>query len=85
MMRFFTPELYLRYNSLVDAVANRADEDWEKAICDYNKHLAKYAKQMNPRVKYLAEALCLHDAELISLEEHAAVLSALHCSSSLFQ
>jgi hypothetical protein len=26
---------------------------------------------MNPRVKELADTLCLHDAELISLEEHA--------------
>ncbi len=69
-MKFFTPELYLRSNSRDDAVADCAADDWEKAISDYNKHLAKYAKQMNPRVKDLAETLCLHDAELISLEEH---------------
>ncbi len=70
-MKFFTTDLYLRSNAPDDAVADRADEDWEKAIVDYKKHLAKYAKQMNPRVKELAETLCLHDAELIALEEHA--------------
>ena len=69
-MKFFTPELYLRSNSRDDAVADHAADDWEKAISDYNRHLAKYTKQMNPRVKDLAETLCLHDAELISLEEH---------------
>jgi len=35
MMKFFTPELYIRCNSTDDAEADRADEDWEKAIRDY--------------------------------------------------
>ncbi len=68
-MKFFTPELYIRYNSTDDAEADRADEDWEKAIRDYKNHLAKQSKDMNDRVKELAENLCLHDAELLSIQE----------------
>jgi len=69
MMKFFTPELYIRYNSTDDAEADRADEDWEKAIRDYKNHLTKHSKDMNDRVKDLAEMLCLHDAELLSIQE----------------
>ena len=67
-MKFFTPELYIRFNSTDDAEADRADEDWEKAIRDYKKHLAKHSEDMNDRVKDLAENLCLHDAELLSIQ-----------------
>ena len=30
-MKFFTPELYLQYNSDDDAVADRADRLWDRA------------------------------------------------------
>src|SRR5947209_7763016 len=68
-MRFFTPELYLRYNSPDDAEADRAEKDWETAIRDYKKHLHALSKDMSDRVRDLAETLCLHDAELLSLQE----------------
>jgi hypothetical protein len=69
MMRFFTPELYVRYNSQDDAEADRADADWERALRDYKKHLGEHLEDMNERVKDLAESLCLHDAELLSIQE----------------
>ena len=28
-MRFFTPDLYVRFNSTDDAVADRANEEWD--------------------------------------------------------
>jgi hypothetical protein len=68
-MQFFTPELYLRYNSPDDTVADGADEAWERVLSDYRTHLTSFAEQMIPRVKELAESLCLHDAELLSLQE----------------
>jgi len=34
-MQFFTPELYLRFNSRDDAVAMAAEAEWEKAITSY--------------------------------------------------
>jgi hypothetical protein len=68
-MKFFTPELYLRYNSSDEAVADRADREWEEAIRAYRKHLGKFSKTMNDRVRDLAEKLCLHDAELLFLQQ----------------
>ena len=66
-MKFFTPELYLRYNSGDDAEADRADEDWEAAIRDYRRHLGSIREELPPRARELAEVLCLHDAELFAL------------------
>jgi hypothetical protein len=45
MMKFFTPELYIRYNSKEDAEADRADEDWEKSIRNYKSHLETLTKR----------------------------------------
>ena len=67
-MRFFKPGLYLRYNSDDDAIADRADREWERAIRAYKEHLATFSAQMNDGVKYVAESLCLHDAEILSFQ-----------------
>ena len=69
MMKFFTPELYLRYNSSDDNVADIADEEWETALLAYRKSLLENSKTMSHRVKDLAESLSLHDAELLSIQE----------------
>jgi hypothetical protein len=71
LMRFFTPDLYLRYNSRDDAVADIADDDWEQSLLLYKKHLAEFSDEMNSRVRELAESRCLHDAILLSLQEDA--------------
>lgn len=68
-MKFFTPELYIRYNSPDDVEADRADEEWEKRLNDYKNHLSRFSNEMNPRVRDLAETICLHDAELLSFQE----------------
>src|SRR5271165_3957990 len=39
VMKFFTPELFIKFNSPDDVVADRADEDWEAAIREYRSHL----------------------------------------------
>ena len=62
-MKFFKPGLYIRYNSDDDVVANCADRQWEKTIRAYKEHLAAFSDQMSEGVKYVAESLCLHDAE----------------------
>ncbi len=68
VMMFFKPELYMRFNSSDDKVADRADEDWEAAIAAYRQHLDGLRDQMPPSVKELAN-LCLHDAELLAWEQ----------------
>jgi len=39
-MRFFTPELFIRFNSPDDMEADRADADWEAAILEAGNALA---------------------------------------------
>lgn len=69
-MRFFTPELYLRYNSSDDQVADRADAEWEEAVRGYHHHLAEIKDLMPSQVRKLTD-LCLHDAEVLARAEEA--------------
>lgn len=68
-MRFFTPELYLRFNAQDDDVADQADMDWESAIHAYHEHLNGIRDQMPQQVKTLSE-LCLHDCDLLGWDEN---------------
>jgi hypothetical protein len=68
IMKFFTPELYLRYNSPDDDVADLADETWELAIHDYQVSLDVFRNLMPPRVRELVDGPSLHDAELIAFQ-----------------
>jgi hypothetical protein len=67
-MRFFTPELYVRFNSSNEDEADQANEAWESALVGYRKHLEEIRGQMPPQVRKLTE-LCLHDAEFIGLDQ----------------
>lgn len=67
-MRFFTPELYLRFNSRDDAVALAADADWEAAIARYKAHLDSLRGKMPSQVVNLSE-MCLHDADILLRQE----------------
>lgn len=67
-MRFFTPELYVRFNSSDDEEADRANEAWETALSEYREHLDGLRDRMPSQVRKLAE-LCLHDAELLACEQ----------------
>lgn len=66
-MRFFTPELYHRFNSENEAVADKADEMWDRNVQTYALHLKKLVNAA-PALKRLAE-LELHDAEVLSFEQ----------------
>jgi hypothetical protein len=76
VMRFFTPELFVRYNSSDDEEADRADEDWESADQQYQSHLATIRPHLPSRVRKLAD-LCLHDAEVLSCERDVEPSSEL--------
>jgi hypothetical protein len=72
IMRFFTPELYVQFNSSDDEVADRANERWEKALEEYKRHLESIQTAMPSQVKEVS-ALCLHDAEVLGFQqEHHA-------------
>jgi hypothetical protein len=68
IMRFFTPDLYVRFNSTDDAVADQANVDWEAALAKYQQHLAKLRERMPAQVRKVAD-LCLHDAEMLAVEQ----------------
>jgi hypothetical protein len=68
-MRFFTPELYVQFNSPDDAEADRADEAWEAATRAYRQHLDRIRDRLPSQVRKLAE-LCLHDAALLACSPH---------------
>ncbi len=67
-MKYFTPELYLQYNSKDDNLADLADEAWETAIRTYQGSLDAFRNSIPPRVVELVDGSPLHDAELISFQ-----------------
>ena len=67
-MRYFTPELYLRFNSPDEETADLADEEWGTVAADYRSNLAAIRTQLPFEIRTLAE-LGLHDAELIAIKE----------------
>ena len=52
-MLFFTPELYLRFNSRDTETALAADAEWEAAIVRYHEHLATLSDKMPSQVTEL--------------------------------
>ena len=76
VMKFFTPELYIRFNSEDEAVSDQADEEWDHAVEEYEKHLEKLGGFVT-RIADRLEAVGMHDAEflnnsrnLIDMETH---------------
>lgn len=67
-MRFFTPELYLRFNSPDDEVADRAEQQWEEATSQYAAHLAALAAKLPGAARQLSQTP-LHDAELLAVDQ----------------
>jgi hypothetical protein len=66
-MKFFTPELLIRFNSEDDAEADRADAEWEEALRAYRHHLDALRDRMPADVRDLSR-LDLHDAPLLDAE-----------------
>lgn len=77
-MRYFTPELYRRFNSADETEADDADAQWEQALQAYRKHLDEIQNRL-PENACRLTALCLHDAEFLDIEKsvdpHLAVIS----------
>src|SRR6266403_539801 len=75
-MRFFTPELYVRFNSPDENEADRANEEWDAAIDRYTAHLAALHGKMPHHVAKLAE-VSLHDAELLARDQSSEPISVV--------
>jgi len=63
-MRFFTPELYLRFTSPDDAVADAANDEWEVATEAYRHHLQRLRERTRGGLAEIASS-CFHDAEVV--------------------
>ena len=81
IMRFFTPDLYVRFNSQDESQADRADGDWESALGKYREHLEVLRKRMPSQVKQLSE-LCLHDGVWLAPEQ-MSIPSPAHSADSI--
>jgi hypothetical protein len=66
-MKYFPPDLYVRFCSPDDAVADRAHAEWEKAQARYEKHLKAIRPALPKGLQKLVGELRLHDAELLAL------------------
>lgn len=66
-MRFFTPDLLLRFGSTDDALADAAHEEWENANQKYLKHLERIRPELPRAVRSFLRNFCLHDARLLAL------------------
>ncbi|MDX2271153.1 MAG: hypothetical protein NW237_04290 [Cyanobacteriota bacterium] len=72
-MHFFTPELYIQFNSSDAEIADKADEAWEVALQEYQHHLERIRPAMPPQVAKISE-LGLHDAEVLKLQQEVEIL-----------
>lgn len=66
-MKYFTPDLYLRFNSRERREMEQAHEEWETAIKRYGEHLDGIGSKMTESVRELARELRLHDACYLGL------------------
>ncbi|MBI3462790.1 MAG: hypothetical protein HY000_06985 [Planctomycetes bacterium] len=49
----------------------QAHEQWEHSLEKYRRHLVKVGPRLNASVRVLAESLCLHDADILSVTSQA--------------
>lgn len=74
IMQFFTPQLYLQFNSADDAVADRANARWERAVGRYRQHLDELGQRLTPEVRSLTN-ISLHDADVLTFDPEAELRS----------
>ena len=62
-MRFFTPELFVRFNSDDLDEAFAADEAWDEADARYQLHLDATDPSLPAVLRDFHRNVCLHDAD----------------------
>jgi hypothetical protein len=63
-MKYFTPELLVRFASEDDEVADRANDEWERAIKRYRRHYKKIEPHLPEPLRKFHADHCLHDADV---------------------
>jgi hypothetical protein len=62
-MKFFTPELYLRFNDASDDEAEAAFDEWERAGRRFQRRYKKIESQLPEALRRFHDEQCLHDAD----------------------
>lgn len=65
-MKYFTPELFARFNSSDDAIALAAHDEWERQLKRYGRHYKKIEAQLPPMLRKFDSEQCLHDADVFA-------------------
>jgi hypothetical protein len=66
-VKFFTPDLLIRFGSEDDAIANAAQEEWERQNDRYLKRLAEIRSALPRSARSFIRHSCPHDARLLVL------------------
>jgi hypothetical protein len=67
-MKFFTPDLLQRGDSLEDDVADAASEEWERALGRYRRRWRAIRSALPKAAqRFHDERICLHDAQVLSV------------------
>lgn len=74
-MKFFTPDLYLRFNSQNDDEADQANAEWEAALRGYEQRIAT----LDGSARELT-SLNLHDAEILLEEQRTLTIEGTRLS-----
>jgi hypothetical protein len=63
-MKFFTPELLVRFRSADDDIADQANKEWERAIERYRRRFQRIRYRLPESLRVFDREQCLHDAEV---------------------
>jgi hypothetical protein len=75
-MKYFTPDLLTRINSLDEEVMDAADEEWERAIKRYRRRITQIKEALPAGVQHFRRNhVCLHDARLLSIGREGETFS----------
>ena len=73
-MKYFTPELYMRGQSLDDDEQDAVDAEWEDAVTRHEEQLQALRPQLALSLCYLWDNFYLHDAQVLSLGRQGPTL-----------
>lgn len=68
-MKFFTPELYSRYNSPDLDVAEAAESEWDAAAAAYQEHFQAIVDRLGSQTRTFFSTSCFHDSEVLEMRE----------------
>lgn len=66
-MKYFTPAMVVRMQSLAEQEIEKAHAAWEHAVDRYEQRLHKIRPKLPKPLRYLLDSLYLHDADVLSV------------------